>query len=82
MANPTPTLRAFLSNLGPQDEFIVNGVKWTAERFYTHLVTSNDPRLSENVVESAGGVLTLYAAGMGAVDSTTPSMKAQTHTHK
>lgn len=79
MANPTQTLRKFLGELGQDDEVIVNGVKWRAQQLYVHLVSNNDPRLSENVIEASNGGLTLYAAGMGAVDATTPAMKAQTH---
>ena len=82
MANPTPTLRKVLQNCAPDDDVVINGIKWRAETLLHLLIMGNDARLSENCIEDSNGNLTLYAAGMGAVDATTPAMKANSHSHK
>lgn len=82
MANQTATLRKVLHSLGGDDHVTVGGVKWRAESFLNFLVSQNDARLSENCIEAANGTFTLYAAGMGAVDATTPTMIAVTHKNK
>lgn len=79
MANPTQTFRKLLHSLHEDDHVTVGGVKWRAGEFLRFLVGNNDPRLSENAVEMANGSITLYAAGMGAVDATTPAVVAVTH---
>jgi hypothetical protein len=82
MANPTATLRQVLHGMAPDDVLKVMGQTWRAEALLNYLVARNDARLSENCIEASDGTFTLYAAGMGAVDSTTPSMKATVHTRK
>lgn len=74
MANPTPTLNQVLQGLNPDHPLTVGGIRWRAEALLQYLIQRGDARLTENCVVGTNGAITLYASGMGAVDSTTPAI--------